>query len=48
MKVMMCAIFIGSGIGVLISPAFVSFMIGWNLLGFTLVGVGIMLLPKGE
>lgn len=34
-------VFMGSGIGVLISPAFNSAMVNWNLLGVILVGSGI-------
>ena len=33
-------IFCGTGIGLLISPAFVPTMVGWNMLGFVFVGIG--------
>jgi hypothetical protein len=39
-------IFLGSGIGLLISPAFVEEMIWWNNTGFLLLPIGVFFAGK--
>jgi hypothetical protein len=36
----MAVVFTGGGIGLLISPAFVEKMMGWNAIGFACVAIG--------
>lgn len=38
-----CPVLMGSGIGILISPAFIPELAEWNLLGFVLVFGGMLL-----
>ena len=40
------ALFMGAGIGLLITPAFVYHMIGWNLFGFLVMIPGLYFINK--
>ena len=39
-------IFLGSGIGLLVTPAFVWHMIGWNMFGFLVIVPGLYFCNK--